>query len=350
MWAGYLAERGAPLHTLTLGEPGDFEVECAAPVAATLGTTHDIVSVDESKYPWAAGVQARHEHLIGGFGNIYMWGLVEPLRHLPDTVVTGYLTDSIITGKSVTPGLHEFAVAFPRLAHLAIAPEQLGRLLRRELAASAIDDTVQRFRQVWEATAPPTQQRAWQFQLAHSERCHVGAIPWRLSFGAWPVIPVLDRHLLDTVGAIPAWSLANRRAQDAILRQRFPHLSRLPHVAANGDIADPLLPSLSTRVARIAGRLTRGRWKPRGARPAAAGERDRRFNYRMYDFNSPGWRAIRQAAEPERERLASLFDMDALREFLPPPETTLTVHHGIFDSVGRKLIVGLMLWAREHLS
>jgi asparagine synthase (glutamine-hydrolysing) len=350
MWAGYLAERGAPLHMLTLGEPGDFEVECATSVAATLGTTHDIVSIDESRYPWAAGVQARHEHLIGGFGNIYMWGLVEPLRRLPDTLVTGYLTDSVITGKSITPGLHEFDVAFPRLAHLAIAPEQLRRLLRRDVAASAVDDTVQRFRRVWEATAPPTQQRAWQFQLAHSERCHVGAIPWRLAFGSWPVIPVLDRRVLDTVGALPAQSLANRRAQDTILRQRFPRLARLPYVAANGDIADPLLPPLSTRLSRFAERLTRQRWTRRAAPPTPAGQRERRFNYRMYDFNSPGWRAIRRAAEPERERLASLFDMDALREFLPPPEATLAVNHAIFDSVGRKLIVGLMLWSREHLS
>jgi asparagine synthase (glutamine-hydrolysing) len=348
MWAGYLAEQNSPLHALTLGERGDFEVECAAPVAAALGTMHDIASVADTEYPGAADIQANQEHLIGGFSNVFMWGLVEPLRRLPPNVVTGYLTDSILTGKSVTPGLHDFDIVLPRLVHLALAPEQLARLLRPDVFGSAIEETVERLRAAWNNTAPPEQQRAWRFQIAHSERCHVGAIPWRLSFGSWPVLPVLDRRVLDTVGALPAPSLANRRAQDAILRARFPRLARLPHVAANGDVVDPLLPSLGTRVARIADRLTRGVRRQTTAR-AHAGERDRRFNYRMYDFNSPGWRAIRRRAEPARERLAGLFDMDELRAFLPPPDATLDLSHPIFDSVGRKLVVGFMLWAREHL-
>lgn len=348
MLAGYLAEEHLPLHALTLGERGDFEVECAAPVASALGMTHALASVDEAEYVWMADVQANHEHLVGGFGNIYMWGLMEPLRQLPPTVVTGYLTDSIITGKSITPGLHDFDVVLPRLVQRALSPEQLARVLRRDVFGSAVEDTIDNLRTAWNDAAPATLQRPWQFQIAHSERCHVGGIPWRLGFGSWPVMPVLDRRVLDTVGAIPASSLANRRAQDEILRRRFPHLARLPHVAANGDVVDPLLPSLRTRIGRTATRLTRGRWRSGRARPAT-GEKDRRFNYRMYDFNSPGWRAIRRRAEPERERLAGLFDMDALRAFVPPPDATLALEHPIFDSVGRKLIVGLMLWAREHL-
>ncbi len=349
MWAGYLAEHGSPLRALSLGERGDFEVECAALVATALGAPQDIASVDDAAYPWAADVQANHEHLVGGFGNIFMWGLMEPLRRLPPTVVTGYLTDSIITGKSVTPGLHDFDVVLPKLVQRSIAPEQLARLLRRDVFGSTIDAVIAGLRDAWEGAAAPALQRPWQFQLAHSERCHVGAIPWRLAFGSWPITPVLDRRVLDTVGAIPAASLANRRAQDAILRTRFPRLARLPHVAANGDVADPLLPSVGARLSRLAARLTRGRGRPARTTGAQGDDRERRFNYRMYDFNSRGWRAIRGRAEPERERLAGLFDMDELRAFLPSPDATLQVAHPIFDSVGRKLIVGLMLWAREHL-
>lgn len=348
MWAGYLAEDGLPLHALSLGERGDFEVECAAPVAAALGAHHEITSVEDAEYPWMADLQANHEHLVGGFGNVYMWGLLTRLRQLPPTVVTGYLTDSIITGKSVTPGLHDFDFVLPKLVQRALSPEQLGRLLRRDVFGSAVEGAINDLRSAWNAAASPELQRPWQFQIAHSERCHVGAIPWRLSFGAWPVLPVLDRRVLDTVGAIPATSLANRKAQDAILRRRFPRLARLPHVAANGDVVDPLLPSLGTRLARAAERLSLGRWR-RGGAANAPRHRERRFNYRMYDFDSPGWRAIRRRAEPERERLAGLLDMAELRTFVPPPDATLELAHPIFDSVGRKLIVGLMLWAREHL-
>lgn len=348
MWAGYLAEDDLPIHALSLGEPGDFEVDCAVPVAESLGAAHDIASVDEARYPLLADLQANHEHLVGGFGNVYMWGLMQPLRRLPPTVVTGYLTDSIITGKSVTPGLHDFDVILPKLVQRALSPDQLARLLRRDVFGSSVEDSIAELRSAWNDAAPAELQRAWQFQLAHSERCHVGAIPWRLAFGSWPVVPVLDRCVLDTVGALPAPSLANRKAQDAILRDRFPRLARLPHVAANGDVVDPLLPSVTTRLSRAAARLTRAGRRPAAA-PRPGGGRERRFNYRMYDFNSAGWRAIRERAEPERERLAGLFDMDALRAFLPPPDATLELAHPIFDSVGRKLLVGLMLWAREHL-
>ncbi len=348
MWAGYLAEDRLPLHALTLGERGDFEAECAAPVATTLGAQHDLTSVDDAEYPWMADVQANHEHLVGGFGNVYMWGLLTALRQLPPIVVTGYLTDSIITGKSVTPGLHDFDVVLPKLVQRALSPGQLARLLRRDVFGSAVEDAIEDLRAAWNDSAAPELQRAWQFQIAHSERCHVGAIPWRLSFGAWPVMPILDRHVLATVGTIPASSLANRKAQDALLRRRFPALARLPHVAANGEVVDPLLPSIAVRLSRLATRLTRGRQRPDASRRVASG-RDRRFNYRMYDFNSPGWRAIRRRAEPERDRLAGLFDMDELGAFVPPPDTTVELAHPIFDSVGRKLLVGLMLWAREHL-
>jgi asparagine synthase (glutamine-hydrolysing) len=348
MWAGYLAEQGLPLQTLTLGERDDFEVECAAPVAEALGADHQIASVEDSEYPWMADVQANHEHLVGGFSNVYMWGLLKPLRRLPSAILTGYLTDSIITGKSVTPGLHDFDFILPKLVQLALSPQQLARLLRRDVFGSAVEDAMDHLRTAWNDAAPPELQRPWQFQIAHSERCHVGAIPWRLSFAAWPIMPVLDRAVLDTVGAIPARSLANRRAQDAILRRRFPTLARLPHVAANGQIVDPLLPSLATRLSRAAGRLTR-RWRGPVAPSHAGGTRERRTDYRMYDFNSPGWRAVRRLAEPERDRLAALFDMHELRGFLPPPDATVDFAHPIFDSAGQKLLVGLMLWAREHL-
>jgi asparagine synthase (glutamine-hydrolysing) len=345
MLAGYLAEGGVPLHALTLGVAGDFEVECAAPVARALGAVHDVASVDDSVFPWAADIQANHEHLFGGFANVFMWGSIAALRRLPSTVFTGYLTDSVTAGKTLRSDSHDFDNVFPRLARRAIEPPLLKRLLRRDAFGDVVDETVEHIRAAFHGASPPSPQRAWHFQLAHAERCHVGAIPWRLTFGAWPVIPVLDRRVLDTVGLIPATVVGNRRAQDAILRSRFPRLARIPFVAANGDVIGGLFPSLLSRVLK--------RFMPRRVRRAhngaSNGQPDRRYNYRMYDFNSPGWRAIRRRAELERARLADLFDMEELAAFVPLPDTTLQVDHGILDFTGRKLVVGLMLWAREHL-
>jgi asparagine synthase (glutamine-hydrolysing) len=69
-----------------------------------------------------------------------------------------------------------------------------------------------------------------------------------------------------------------------------------------------------------------------------------RYYYRMYDLNGPGWRAIRRLAEPHRETLSDLFDVKALREYLPPPEDTIEMRDTIVDGSGRKLLLGLMLW------
>jgi hypothetical protein len=78
-------------------------------------------------------------------------------------------------------------------------------------------------------------------------------------------------------------------------------------------------------------------------------DRERRFYYRIFDFNSPGWQTIRRLAEPHRDKLDGLVDRDRLDDYLPPPGVELKVRNGIVDSSGRKMLVGLMLWARDHM-
>jgi hypothetical protein len=42
-------------------------------------------------------------------------------------------------------------------------------------------------------------------------------------------------------------------------------------------------------------------------------------------------------------------DRARLDEYLPPPELDLPMRNGIVEPSGRKLLVGLILWARDHL-
>jgi hypothetical protein len=59
---------------------------------------------------------------------------------------------------------------------------------------------------------------------------------------------------------------------------------------------------------------------------------------------------VRRLAEPERQRVEALFDMDELARFLPLPDHPISLEHGIADAYGRKLILGLMLWSKDHLT
>lgn len=335
---GYLEHQGNRVRALTLGWESDYEVSCAVPVARALGFEHSVASLDYEDFPWSAELQTRWEHLATGFSNIHMWGAIEPLRALPPSFVSGYLRE--------VREIHKMPAAFEplfRSNNRGIPPERLKRLLRPEAFGDLIDDTFLRIRNAYESCSPVPAQRPWRFFLANYWRFHAGGVPWRLSFGAWPVLPILDRDVLEVIAALPDSSLAGRRSQDEILRSRFPKLARLP-LDRNDFSNEPLVPSIPHRVARVLTAMARPvRRLNRGANV------ERRYYHRIYDYNGPGWRAVRRLAEPHREQLADLFDMDELSSLVPRPEVKVEMDHGIRDAFGRKLLTGFMLWSREHL-
>lgn len=108
--------------------------------------------------------------------------------------------------------------------------------------------------------------------------------------------------------------------------------------------------SLDANTERRAAAYVRQRLARLGAR-GGAGKRgvERRFYYRLYDVNGTGWRAARRLAEPYRDALRGIVDPTLLNAYLPPPDHDLTVRNGITDASGPKMLVGLMLWARDHL-
>lgn len=338
--AGYLACQGTEVQALTLGQPGDHDARCAVGVARALGFPQTLASIQPSQFPRAAERQARWEHLATGFSNLHMWEAIEPLRELPSRLVTGYLREVREIPRMPAP----FATFFPQVSRHAIAPERLKQLLRPPVFNGLIEEMLQRIEAAYQRCSPLEAQRPWRFLLAHDWRFHAGGVPWKLSFGAWPVLPVLDRSVLEVIALLPDSSLADRRAQDEILRTRFPALARLP-LDRNSDDTTPLLTPLHRHVARQLGRLT----GPLRSRNGGKGGVERRYYHRIYDLNSPGWQAVRRGAEPHRERLADLFQMDELARYLPPPGDHVHLEHGILDGYGRKLLLGLMLWSQQNL-
>ncbi len=338
--AGYLGERGTRLQALTLGSATDYEVVCATAVAQALGAGHRVTNVDAAEFATGATRQARWEHLASGFSSIYTWGAIAPLRDLPSRFICGHLRE-ICEGDPARFVHDEFLGGGWK--RRGIDPATLARLLRPNAFHDELEQMRQRLRAAYTGGSAIESQRPWRFSLAHEGRAHAGGVPWRLSFGSWPVLPILDRTVLEVMASLPPSSLASRRAQDEILRRRFPDLARLP-LDRNSYDTLPLLPSVGQRI------LHRVRRAVEPIRRHAPQTLERRYYHRMYDLNGPGWDAVRRLAEPHRERLSDLFDMDVLRKLVPPPDTPIVVENTIGDTFGTKMLLGLMLWSSDHIA
>ena len=343
---GFLREAGCTIDAVTFGQESDYEVRCARAVGRALGATHRVTSVPEDAFVHGADSQAKWGQLGSGFSTVHTWGMIKELTLHESPIVSGYLVGRIAGGASMISqnGPYgqsiSFDTAYPLCAPVSIERTVLRRLLCDDDARDAVQTVLERMRHDYDTTETVETQRPWRYLLYHFERFHAGAVPWHLSFGAWPVVPVLDQRLLATIGGMHPWALANRRAQDALLCRRFPDLARII-LDRNAHNIDPLQPTLGYRARR---RVRRWVTLTRLLRERPQDGIEPRYYYRMYDLNGPGWRAIRRLAEPHRETLSDLFDVKALREYLPPPEDTIEMRDTIVDGSGRKLLLGLMLW------
>jgi asparagine synthase (glutamine-hydrolysing) len=336
MLAAYLRRVGTSTVALTLGVRGEDDARLARRVARVLDMPLSMAEVSDERFVEYAETQARWEHLANGFSGAAGWGYFSLLGHLPPRVVAGYLCDAIVGGSHIgwaygaPGGPASFASFFSKMNAWAVGPDVLRRLLRPEVfEAGLVDQVAQRIRNDYES------QSAWCFDLANRQRFHVGSQAWRLSFGAWPVLPAADRHVVDAAGSASVALLADRVLQDALLIERFPRLAAIPLAGAPWPGA--LRPS-PLELGRHA--LSRVRQRVRSNHSSG----DQRY-VRIYDFNGPGWRAVRRSAEQHRELAHQFFDERALAELLPPPDASPKYTDTIVGPAGAKLLLGFMLWA-----
>jgi hypothetical protein len=150
---------------------------------------------------------------------------------------------------------------------------------------------------------------------------------------------VLDRAVLDVVGGLPARALVDRTLEDDLLKRHFADLACLPVVRRNAELTwvsgSPAARQAYSAHGGVIDRVLTRVW-------------DRRFGHRTYDVNGPGWRAVRAAAEPYRDRLAAVFRPEVVDELLPPPSSRIHVSDAVLDGHAPKLLVGLMLWLATH--
>jgi asparagine synthase (glutamine-hydrolysing) len=349
MLGGFLKERNLDAEALTLGIPSDIETQTATRVARTLGYNQRKVEIAYASYPELVELAVTWEHLANGFSQVVEWGIVPYARELPSPTVTGHVMDSIIGPhllfrRGPTPSGPSFDSVFGYYNSWGIGVDRLTKLLRPEVFEGIVPAVIARLRKRFDDYAELSSQRAWCFQLHHRARFHVGSAAWRLAFATWPLLPAVSGDVLEVAGGMPPATLANRRAQKALLCARFPELAALP-IDRNSDDTRPLQPRLRWLMADyVRGRVPRLPWV--GGKAARL---ERRRFYRTLDINNDGWRAVRRAAEPHRRNVYDLFNAEALDALLPPPDAPIVLRDNIIDGAGLKQLLGFLLWSRDHL-
>jgi asparagine synthase (glutamine-hydrolysing) len=349
---GYLKEQGTETVALTLGLPTDIEMQCAIPVARTLGFRHRSLEIAPQAYLAGAQLQSDYEHLANGFNQVRMWSAHSRLKNLAPRTVAGFVLDGVIgpygvygSSPSESSGT-SFEKVLSRHMKLGIRSEILGKLLRRDLFGDLVQDGLAYLRKTYASYSDSDSACAWRFVLGHRARFHAGSAPHRLSFGSWMVLPVLDRQILEAAAGMPATSIADREAEKELLCERFPSLAALP-LAGDSYATPSLKPRLRDLVLQhISWRLAALR---RGLSVGPKRELDRRYWYRVNDFNGSAWRSVRRMAEPYRKQVYSLFEKNVFDSILPPPEAPFLVENSMIFESGAKLLVASMIWAKNHL-
>lgn len=364
MVAGYLKREGVEFTALTDGLPTDIDAECAAQVSADLGVKHDLIDVGAREWLQYAHVSLKWEFLANGFTGGRTWGICSHLEKRTPRVIAGFLGDAILGGLYINwaknpmsfrglGGDLSFDAFFHQINRRGVPRFVLKKLLRKELFDDFVQDTIARVRREYESYSDLEFQRAWCFDLHHQERFRPGNMVWILSFGAWPVLPLIDRGILEVAAGLPVSAFNNRRLETELVCKQFPNLASLPLDRSSYDTT-PLKPTIKQRLMWFA-IGDGGVWKLsgnarhlrrflyshlRGVEP--------RYYYRVWDFNSANWRAIRREAEKNRELAGQFFDESVFGKVLPGPDATLEFDNPAVESMGLKCLIGFVLWLESH--
>jgi asparagine synthase (glutamine-hydrolysing) len=346
--AGYLSKvEGMDAVAVTFGDMTDYEMQCASGVARELKLPQVRIKADFSRFTEYASKLADLEQLSNGFNDLAFFQGVKTLCEVKPHILTGFLGDAVMGGSHIRWGYneaqrdHSFESMFDNINKYGFPVEHVKKLVRTEILGDCLEEVMVSLRNTYYSSGGLPFQRSLMFDFCNRQRFHVASTAWRTSFGAWPIIPYADKKILEVACGMPAASLLGRRAQKNLLYSHFRALAKLP-LDRNSSDTSPLVGSFYWRNANRLRKYVINRLSIKR-------DAERRYYYRVFDINNPGWRAVRQEAEQFRTKAERIFNPAVLRELLPPPNVQISLSDGIVDASGRKTLLGLMFWAGRNL-
>ena len=342
--AGVARERNVAMSAFSFGSPRDIEVKCASAVAKALDLRHCLLNINMQRYVEYAEEECKWKHLANGFTGVLFHEPIPDAGAMPGGMLSGYTMETIVgadhsSAAGPTPDQMSFENLFRRVNRWGIPADSLKRLLAKSFSPTIVDDLLNELRQTYHNYAPLAFHKPWLFDQFHRERYHTSFVLGLHGRWPWPVIPYMDSEMMDLMGGMPYAHIELRRMQFHLLKHRFPRLARIP-LDRNTFYMKPVSPRHGRVVdhAWFKSRELFYRWTQRLV--------ERRFYHRTMSFDSPGWNAIRAAAEANRKGALQLLDATTLAELLPPPGAPVAVRDGIMDTSKMKLLTGFLLWSR----
>ena len=349
MFSGFLRRRNIDLVGLTLGNPNDLEMQCAQNVSRVLGMEHRTGSMDYNGYVEDAEIMAKWEHLSNGFGRVTYWRFPHSFQDAPPKLITGYTIGLILGGSTGYPtsinNLSFETVFNDGVNCLGITPALLEKLLDQEIFGDLVQEIIAEIRSIYESYSHNEFKRCWWFNIYHRQRFHVCCALWRISFFFWPIVPFLDWKLIKTASLLPLSTVGKRRGQIELVCTRFPQLGELP-LDRNSFYIAPLKVSKFRQPISWFYYTLKQKWLSWQSQ----NDQERRYYFRIYDLNNPGWQEVRKKAEPYRDKLGEIMNKTLLNEMLPPPDQKIHWKKSdwILEGASLKSLVGLMLWSKSH--
>lgn len=347
-WVGGIVKQYNVTPTaFSFGSKSDIEMQCAVAVAKSLRFEHHMIPERVPYYPEYAQREYKWNHLANGMSTLLFHEPIPDAARFDGGMLSGFSMDHLIGGSAIAWGGEDpermcFENFFKRLNRWGMPVPTVKGLLAKNFDTGIVERVVQRLHQTYHEGATREFQKVWLAINYHRVRYHVSSVLGLHGHWPWPVVPYLDTALLDLIGGFPYEHIKARRLQYHIIKQRFPELARVP-LDRNSFNMKPL----ASPYGRVMNHLL---FKPKEIfyRWTSA-IRERRFYYRSMDFDSPGWRAVRSAAEPHREKASKILDATALAQVLPVPGERAAVRDGIIDTAKMKLMSGFLLWSAEYL-
>jgi asparagine synthase (glutamine-hydrolysing) len=354
MLAGYLHRNNVDFIATTEGLPTDIEMKCAINVATELGLSHIQFNNSPVNVELDAQRLVNLEHLACGFDFIPDFGIYNLLRKLAPRVISAYLCDAIVGGSHISwaysksRGTFSFEDFFGKASGMGISPDKLRKLLKKEIFADLVVDVQEEIRELYDSYSQVEFQKAWCFDLHHRQRYHVGGDVWRLSFGAWPVLPVVDGGVLEVMAGMPLSMLMNRRLEIELVCDRFPRLAALPR--DQGTYFPAPVKASSIQNAKIfVGQFFTDNTRLKNYNLLSMVSRrligERLCWLRTMNFDNDAWKTLRNTVERNRNSLDYFFNRNALDALLPKPYINTHLSPNIS---GMKLLLAFSLWLKDH--
>lgn len=341
-----LADEGVPTTALVLGRNDDFDVVAGSAVARRLGMPLEVVSTEEGDHDFPACVRREvgfnHLSCVPN-GEDFAEGLARATatgRWFWSGIAFDWVVEPVSScdGRDHRSGSWRFDLLLAFLNRWGVAVDRLPGLLGDD-GAALVREAVATLRDGCHAHPAGLQAGGCSVRWNHRSRNHLATVLHRTTWHAWPLVPTLDRRVVEAFAGLPVERVTDRGLEIALLAARRPDVCGIRRDSNSFVFRSVVQEAPRTGIVRrlaTSARKRAARWYWQHIR----GHEPRRYA-RLFDVNHLRWRHARHAAEPLRPRLHEILAPREVDGILPPPGRHVRLRDPVNGGGAIRLLLGL---------